>query len=142
MVKDLPEALVLVHDNIASTVPLILSDENASNEDIEKRITTVAVEAMSFASSAKMAAAGFLKQSADGNGKYPDFAKQFFSNVERYFCLLMIKTAVIRLPEIPKAKAEAYEVAIEENNTLKNSPQKFPAPFTDAEIQDFLSKVL
>ena len=143
MVKDLPEALVLVHDNIASTVPLILSDENASNEDIEKRITTVAVEAMSFASSAKMAAADFLRQdgAANGNNGYSDYAKKLFSDVERYYCLLMIKTAVIRLPEMPNAKREAYEVAIEENNTFKNSAQKFPIPFSDAEIQKFVSKI-
>lgn len=142
MVKDLPYALTAVYNNIGSTVPLILIDENASKAEIEERITTVAVESMNFAASAKLAAGGFLRQdfNASGNNRYSDYAKKFYSDVERYYCLLMIKTAEIRLPEMPKAKAEAYEVTIEECREMRNSPQKFPSPFSNEEIQEFLAK--
>ena len=143
MVKDLEYALTAVYNNISSTVSLILLNHDFTNEEVSKQITEVAVETMNFAITARFAVSDFLQKDYNSHGDsqyYSDYAKELCSKVERLYCLLLIKTAEIRIPEMKQTKLEAYQIAIESNNDVKARPQKFPDLFSDEEIQSFISE--
>ena len=113
MIRDLPYALTAVYNNIPSTVSLILLNHDATDAEITAQITEEAVESMNFAMTARFAMGDFLQKDYDSHGDshyYSDYAKELNTKVERLNCLLLIKTAEIRIPEMAKTKLEAYQI--------------------------------